>query len=116
VTTDHAAQQMTDAPAGNPDDWPVVLDGELMRGAEATIPANDEGLVRGDGAFDAFPVVDGRPFARGAHLDRLQRSCAALSLPCPRARLESDIGLLLTRAPPGYAAVRVILTRAGHRL
>ena len=59
-------------------DWPLVLDGELMRAGEAMIPAGDDGLIRGDGAFDAFPVVDGRPFARAAHLDRLERSCRAL--------------------------------------
>jgi branched-chain amino acid aminotransferase len=93
-----------------------VLDGELMRAGEAMIPAIDDGLIRGDGAFDAFPVRDGRPFARAAHLDRLERSCQALSLSCPRARLESDIDLLLGQAPAGDAAVRVVLTRGGHRL
>lgn len=97
-------------------DWPLVLDGELMRAGEATIPAGDDGLIRGDGAFDAFPVVDGRPFARAAHLDRLERSCRALDLPCPREQIESDIDLLLTRAPEGYAVVRVVLTRGGHRI
>jgi branched-chain amino acid aminotransferase len=99
-----------------PEDWPVVLDGELMRAGEAMIPAGDDGLIRGDGAFDAFPVRDGRPFARAAHLDRLERSCRALALPCPRAKLEADIGLLLSQAPAGDAAVRVVLTRGGHRL
>ncbi len=85
-------------------DWPVVLDGELMRAREAMIPANDDGLIRGDGAFDAFPVRDGRPFARSAHLDRLERSCQALVLDCPRAEIESDIDLLLSEAPSGNAA------------
>jgi branched-chain amino acid aminotransferase len=97
-------------------DWPLVLDGELMRAGDAVIPAGDDGLIRGDGAFDAFPVVDGRPFARAAHLDRLERSCAALDLPCPRDLVESDIDLLLTRAGEGYMAVRVLLTRGGHRI
>src|ERR1700729_1402999 len=99
-----------------PADWPLVLDGELMRAGEAMIPAGDDGLIRGDGAFDAFPVKDGRPFARGAHLDRLERSCAALMLTCPRDLIETDIDLLLTRVPDGYAVVRVVLTRGGHRI
>ena len=94
-------------------DWPLVLDGELMRAGEAMIPAGDDGLIRGDGAFDAFPVVDGRPFARAAHLDRLERSCRALVLDCPREQIESDIDLLLRRAPDGYTVVRVVLTRGG---
>jgi branched-chain amino acid aminotransferase len=97
-------------------DWPVVLDGELMRAGDAMIPAGDDGLIRGDGAFDAFPVVDGRPFARAAHLDRLEQSCAALDLPCPREQIEADIDLLLTRTGDGYMAIRVLLTRGGHRI
>jgi len=97
-------------------DWPAVLDGELMRTGDAAIPATDAGFIRGDGAFDAFPVRDRRPFAQAAHLDRLERSCAALDLPCPRALLEADIELLLTAAPDGDCFVRVILTRGGRRL
>ena len=87
-----------------------------MRLAEAVIPAGDDGLIRGDGAFDAFPVRDGRPFARAAHLDRLERSCQALALDCPREQLEADIDLLLTQAWAGDAAMRIVLTRGGHRL
>ncbi len=102
--------------ANDRDSWPVVLDGELTRLGEATIPAGDEGLIRGDGAFDAFPVRDGRPFARSAHLDRLERSCRALVLDCPRDLVEADIDLLLGEAGPGYLVVRTILTRGGRRL
>jgi branched-chain amino acid aminotransferase len=80
------------------------------------IPVGDDGLIRGDGAFDAFPVRNGRPFARSAHLDRLERSCRAIALECPRAELESDIEILLTRAPADYAVIRVVLTRGGHRI
>jgi branched-chain amino acid aminotransferase len=98
------------------DDSPVTLDGRLMRADEATIPVTDEAVIRGDGAFDAFPVRDRRPFARCAHLDRLERSCEALMLPCPRAQLENDIDVLLAHAPGGDAVVRVILTRGGRRL
>jgi branched-chain amino acid aminotransferase len=116
MTTDRTVDQIAKSLPGEAADWPVVLDGELMRAGEATIPAGDDGLIRGDGAFDAFPVVDGRPFARAAHLDRLERSCRALDLPCPREQIESDVDLVLTRAPDGYAVVRIVLTRGGHRI
>jgi branched-chain amino acid aminotransferase len=116
MSTDHTIAPGTPTPAAEAAEWPLVLDGELMRAGEAMIPAGDDGLIRGDGAFDAFPVLDGRPFARGAHLDRLERSCRALALECPRGQIEADIDLLLTRAPEGYAVVRVVLTRGGHRI
>jgi branched-chain amino acid aminotransferase len=116
MSADRTADAFRRAAPAEPADWPVVLDGELMRAGEAMIPASDDGLIRGDGAFDAFPVRDGRSFARAAHLDRLERSCAALVLDCPRDQLESDIDLLLTRVPAGYVVVRVVLTRGGHRI
>lgn len=96
--------------------WPAIVDGERMRCDEAMIPATDDGFIRGDGAFDAFLVRDGRGFARGAHIDRLQRSCSALALPFPRAEIEADVDRLLAEAPPGDAVVRIILTRGGRRL
>ena len=116
MSTEPIADPDINAASADAAQWPLVLDGELMRAGDAMIAAGDDGLIRGDGAFDAFPVIDGRPFARAAHLDRLERSCAALMLPCPRERLEADIDLLLTRAPGGYVVVRVVLTRGGHRI
>jgi branched-chain amino acid aminotransferase len=113
VSTDSASRP---PPPPDPADWPAVLDGELMRVGDAMIPATDDGLIRGDGAFDAFSVHDGRPFARKAHIDRLERSCAAMRLPCPRALIDADIDLLLGSSPHGDAVVRVILTRGGRRL
>lgn len=116
MTTNRTADPNAPAARTEVDDWPVVLDGELMRAGEAMIPVGDDGLIRGDGAFDAFPVKDGRPFARAAHLDRLERSCRAMALECPRAELESDIEMLLSRAPAGLTVIRVVLTRGGHRI
>src|SRR5436305_5211037 len=116
MSADHTLGPATKPITTEAGGWPVVLDGELMGAGEAMIPASDDGLIRGDGAFDAFPVRDGRPFARAAHLDRLERSCRALMLECPRAEIESDLDLLLSQARGGDAAVRVVLTRGGHRL
>jgi branched-chain amino acid aminotransferase len=116
MSTDRTIDRAEQAAPADAADWPLVLDGKLMRAGEAMIPAGDDGLIRGDGAFDAFPVVDGRPFARAAHLDRLERSCRALDLACPRAQIEADIDLLLDRAPAGYTVVRVVLTRGGRRI
>jgi branched-chain amino acid aminotransferase len=97
----------------------ACVDGSFMPAHEATIPATDEGLLRGDGAFEVVRVYDGRPFALRDHLDRLERSAANLRLAdVPRSELESEIPELL--AERGGAAfdglLRIVLTRGGRRL
>jgi branched-chain amino acid aminotransferase len=96
--------------------WLAVVDGELMAKVDVGIPVSDDGLIRGDGAFDAFRIHDGHPFALQQHLDRLERSCERLGLSCPRATVEQDIATLLGAGAPADAIVRVILTRGGRRL
>ena len=98
----------------------ACLDGAFAPSAETTIPATDEGFLRGDGVFEVIRVYDGRPFALREHLDRLERSAANIRLPegVPRAELEREIPELLERR--GGAAfdgiVRLVLTRGGRRL
>jgi branched-chain amino acid aminotransferase len=96
--------------------WLAVVDGQLMAKRDASIPVSDDGLVRGDGAFDAFRIHHGHPFALHPHLDRLERSCARLGLTCPRSALEADVATLLEAGAPADAIVRVIVTRGGRRL
>jgi branched-chain amino acid aminotransferase len=97
----------------------ACVDGSVMQARDATIPATDEGLLRGDGAFEVIRVYDGRPFALADHLDRLERSGANLRLEDVfRAELEREIPALLEER--GGAAfdgcLRVVVTRGGHRL
>ncbi|HET8820186.1 MAG TPA: aminotransferase class IV [Thermoleophilaceae bacterium] len=97
----------------------ACVDGSTLPAREATIPATDEGLLRGDGAFEVIRVYDGRPFALRDHLDRLERSAANLRLEgVPRAELESEIPALLDeRGGADFdGCLRVVLTRGGHRL
>ena len=68
-----------------------MVGGRLGTVGEATIPVSDEGLLRGDGAFELVRVYAGRPFALPQHLDRLERTCATIRLSCDRRRLERDI-------------------------
>jgi len=94
------------------------LDGEIMPAAEARIPATDEGLLRGDGAFEVIRVYDGRPFALEEHLERLARSAANLRLPVDLEAVRADAHRLLARAGagPDHEALRIVLTRGGRRL
>jgi branched-chain amino acid aminotransferase len=97
----------------------ACVDGRITPANEATIPATDEGLLRGDGAFEVIRIYDGSPFALTDHLNRLERSSANLRLPeVFRTELEQEIPELL--AERGGAAfdglLRVVLTRGGRRL
>src|ERR671926_1307992 len=97
----------------------ACVDGSVMPAHEATIPATDEGLLRGDGVFEVIRVYDGRPFAMTDHLDRLERSAANLRLDdVPRSELESEIPELLEERGGGAfdGCLRIVLTRGGHRI
>ena len=95
------------------------LDGQIAPAQDLTIPATDEGLLRGDGAFEVIRVYDGIAFALADHLDRLERSGANLRLPDVfRRELETEIPELLD-ARGGSAfdgSLRVVITRGGRRL
>ncbi len=76
----------------------------------------DDGLYRGDGAFEVIRLYEGRPFALGDHLDRLERSAAAIELEFDRAALEREIEALLAEAGEADGQLRLIVTRGGRRI
>jgi branched-chain amino acid aminotransferase len=92
------------------------VDGSITPTAEATIGLKDDGLYRGDGAFEVIRLYEGKPFALGDHLDRLVRSGAAIELSFDRAALESEIEALLAQAGPIDGQMRLIVTRGGRRI
>jgi len=92
------------------------VDGTVTPTAEATVPMKDDGLYRGDGAFEVIRLYDGRPFALVEHVDRLQRSAAAIELEFDRAALEHEIEALLAEAGGPDGQLRLIVTRGGRRI
>lgn len=92
------------------------VDGRVSPTTEATVPLKDDGLYRGDGAFEVIRIYGGRLFALEDHLDRLQRSAAAIELQFDRAALESEIEALLEQAGEIEGQLRLIVTRGGRRL
>jgi branched-chain amino acid aminotransferase len=94
------------------------VDGELMLASEATIPATDEGLLRGDGVFEVVRVYEGKPFAFDQHLARLERSAANLRLPLDVEAVSTDAYRLLAEAGvgPEHDLLRIVVTRGGRRL
>jgi branched-chain amino acid aminotransferase len=100
--------------------WACV-NGRLCDAAEASVPASDEGLLRGDGCFEYVRVYLGRPFLLFDHLERLERSCGVLHLPSPRDELTADIAAVVDAMSAGDPRglsydLRVVLTRSGTRL
>ena len=94
------------------------VDGEVMLASEATIPATDEGLLRGDGAFEVVRVYAGKPFAMDEHLERLRRSAENLRLPVDLEAVSSDAYRLLAQAGvgPEHDLLRILVTRGGRRV
>jgi branched-chain amino acid aminotransferase len=94
------------------------FDGDIAPAAETVLPVTDEGLIRGDGVFEVIRVYDGRPFKLEEHLDRLVRSGQNIRLPVDRERVGTELWKLLAEAGtgPNHQAVRIMLTRGGHRI
>jgi branched-chain amino acid aminotransferase len=92
------------------------VDGTVTPTAEAMVPMRDDGLYRGDGAFEVIRLYGGRPFALDDHLDRLQRSAAAIELEFDRAALEREVEALLAEHGEGDGQLRLIVTRGGRRI
>ncbi len=92
------------------------VDGTITPTAEATIGLKDDGLYRGDGAFEVIRLYEGRPFALVDHIDRLERSGATIELSFDRRALESEIEALVGRAGAVEGQLRLIVTRGGRRI
>jgi branched-chain amino acid aminotransferase len=92
------------------------VDGRIGPTAEATIGLKDDGLYRGDGAFEVIRLYDGRPFALDDHIARLERSSASLRLEFDRMALLAEIAALLEEADPVDGQLRLIVTRGGRRI
>ncbi len=92
------------------------VDGRIVETAQARIPAADDGLLRGDGVFEVIRLYEGMPFALVEHLDRLERSAAAIELPVERSPFEREIAALLARFGDHEGQLRLVATRGGRRL
>jgi branched-chain amino acid aminotransferase len=92
------------------------VDGEITPTREASVPLPDDGLYRGDGVFEVVRLYGGRPFALDAHLDRIERSAAAIELPVARELVERELDALLDRHDESDAQLRIVLTRGGRRV
>ena len=92
------------------------IDGQILPAPEGSIAITDEGLLRGDGAFEVIKLYGGRPFRLGDHIDRLERSASVIELSFTRNALEGEIAALLAEFGSHDGALRLVVTRGGRRL
>ena len=92
------------------------VDGAIGPAEKATIPVSDDGLLRGDGAFEVMRLYSGTPFALDEHFARLGRSCAGLRLDADLDTLREEAAALLEQAGPVEGLLRLVVTRGGRRI
>ena len=79
-----------------------------------SVPADDRGLLLGDGLFETVLFRAGEPVLWDAHLARLERGCDALALPRPkRAVLEAEAARALADEGLNDSRAAVRLTWTG---
>jgi D-alanine transaminase len=92
------------------------LDGAFLPLADARISPLDRGFLFGDAVYEVIPVYGGRPFRLREHLDRLNRSLAALRMPAPRSHPEwaAICGQLIAQAGGAESYLYLQVTRGAE--
>ena len=95
------------------DDPIYHVDGTLVPASEATVSVDDRGFRYGDAAFETLRAYGGTVFAWDAHVERLERTCKALSLEhgLTAADLRGRIDETLAANDLADAYVRLSITR-----
>lgn len=94
----------------------ALVNSEPVALAEARLAVTDEGVARGDGAFETMGVWDGQPFRMEDHLARLDASLERILLaPVDQQALRADIDRIL-EGVDGDAALRCYVTGSGTRI
>jgi len=91
----------------------AYLDGEYQPLADVRISPLDRGFLFADGVYEVIPVYGGRPFRADEHLERLERSLAAVRIvdPLDRAGWKALLEGIVERNGGGHQAVYVQVTR-----
>jgi 4-amino-4-deoxychorismate lyase len=94
----------------------AVLGRGLVDPATPILRADDLGLIRGDGIFEALHVRDGKPWMLDEHLTRLARSAARMELTLPtQAQIRDLVDLVCAQVGGELSgrehALKLICTR-----
>ena len=91
----------------------INVNGVITLPERASIPALDRGFLYGDSVYETVRTYEGRLFRLKQHLDRMERSAAALGID-PRAigvDPASEVSKTLAEAGNEESAVRIVLSR-----
>jgi D-alanine transaminase len=87
----------------------AFVNGRFLPWKDATVSIDDRGFQFGDGVYEVIRTYRGVPFEVAAHLDRLQRSATALSLPQPYSRGQWTQWMQQGLSQAGYQDAKVYL-------
>jgi branched-chain amino acid aminotransferase len=95
----------------------VWIDGEIFDETTARVSVFDRGFLYGDSVYEVTRTVAGHPLDLERHLDRLDRSAAAIAIPTiPRARVVDAVHATLAAARNPDSYVRVVITRGAGEI
>ena len=90
----------------------VIIDGRPVNEADARVSVFDWAVMRGFGVFEVIRSYGVAPFRLGPHLDRLERSAAALAVGLPGR--DDLISWVTAAAENGEGQVRIVVTGGGR--
>ncbi len=91
----------------------VLVDGVEIAESDAAVSVFDWAVMRGFGVFEVVRAYGGIPFHLGPHLDRLERSAAALALALP-TRSDLEAWSRQAAGAGGDCQIRIIVTGGGR--
>ena len=95
----------------------VWIDGKPVPAAEARVPVFDRGFLYGDSVYEVTRAFAGVAFALDDHLDRLERSAAAILMRTPpRAAIEKAVVDTIVASQLDDAYVRIVVTRGAGEI
>lgn len=96
---------------------PAWIDGVHCDLSEAKVSIEDRGYLLGDGVYEVIRIYNGQPFYLAAHLERLERSAAAIRIEIPYAKkeLETAISELIAKSSYADGYIYMQLTRGSAK-
>ncbi len=87
----------------------AFVNGRFLALKDATVSIDDRGFQFGDAVYEVIRTYRGVPFELAGHLQRLERSASALSLPQPYSRTEWTQWIQRGISQAGYPEAKVYI-------